>query len=101
MKTKRTFNTEENPSLSGQYIVIESKGSIADNYKKVKDYINKNYNTPSRVIKSDIKDEYIRIEGYSKNLYKTGGVNMDGTYVLEFKFKKDKIKLTYITSVTY
>jgi hypothetical protein len=97
-KDKLVFPTAENPSLSGQFIVIDSKGTIQENYKKVKDYINKNYKVPTEVIKSDIKDEYIRIEGYASQLYKVGFSFTDGTYVLDFKFKQDRIKFTYISS---
>jgi hypothetical protein len=91
----KTFTLPENEGerLGGQYIVIDEKGTPQENYNKVINYINKTYNTPSEVIKSQINGEYIRIEGIS-NLFKNGGVMIPTKHSLEFKFKQDKIKMT-------
>jgi len=96
----KTFTLPENEGeqLKGQYIVIDEKGTPQENYNKVINYINKTYNTPSEVIKSQINGEYIRIEGIS-DLFKNGGVMIPVRHTLEFNFKQDKIKMT-ISSLT-
>ena len=96
----KTFTLPENEGeqLKGQYIVIDEKGTPQENYDKVINYINKTYNTPSEVIKSQINGEYIRIEGIS-DLFKNGGVMIPVRHTLEFNFKQDKIKMT-ISSLT-
>ena len=93
----KTFTLPENEGdkLKGQYIVIEEKGTPQENYNKVINYINKTYNTPSEVIKSEINGDYIRIEGIS-NLFKNNGVAIATKHTLEFKFKQDRIKLTIL-----
>ena len=93
----KTFTLSENEGeqLKGQYIVIDEKGTPQENYNKVINYINKTYNTPSEVIKSEISGEYIRIEGIS-DLFKNGGVMIPTRHTLEFKFKQDKIKMTLL-----
>ena len=90
-----TYPNNVGDKLSGQYIVIEEKGTPQENYSKVINYINKTYNTPAEVIKSQIKDEYLRIEGVS-GLFKNGGVTISTKHTLEFKFKEDRIKLTIL-----
>ena len=94
----KTFTLPENEGdqLKGQYIVIDEKGTTQENYYKVINYINKTYNTPSEVIKSEISGEYIRIEGIS-DLFKNNGVSISVRHSLEFKFKQDKIKLTVLS----
>jgi len=93
----KTFTLPENEGeqLKGQYIVIDEKGTPQENYNKVINYINKTYNTPSEVIKSEISGEYIKIEGIS-DLFKNGGVMIPVRHTLEFKFKQDKIKMTVL-----
>ena len=90
-----TYPNNVGDELSGQYIVIEEKGTPQENYSKVINYINKTYNTPAEVIKSQIKDEYLRIEGVS-GLFKNAGATVSTRHSLEFKFKQDRIKLTIL-----
>jgi len=90
-----TVPSEKGEELRGQYVVLNIKGSAKENYSKVITMINKMYNTPSEVIKSQIENEYIRIEGVS-NLFR----GLPSTHTIEFNFKQDKIriKLLNITS---
>ena len=90
-----TYPNNVGDELSGQYIVIEEKGTPQENYSKVINYINKTYNTPAEVIKSQINGEYLRIEGIS-GLFKNGGNIVSTKHSLEFKFKQDRIKLTIL-----
>jgi len=96
-----TFSIPENvgDELQNQYIVIYEEGTPEENYNKVINYINRTYNTPSEVIKSQINGVYVRIEGIS-DLFKNGGVWISTKHSLEFKFKKDKIKLTVLNLTT-
>ena len=87
------FPEDEGEQLAGQYIVIEEKGTPLENFNKVINYVNKTYNTPSEVIKSQIEGEYIRIEGIS-DLFRNMGVLIPAYHSLEFKFKQDRIKMT-------
>ena len=95
---KLMFPTAENPNLAGQYIVIDSKGTSEENYNKVIQYINTTYENPTEVIKADIKGKYVRMEWYTTKLYRNLNFDLDGTCQLEFNFKEDKIKLTYLSS---
>lgn len=76
----------------------------ADLYKLVKNWVKDTYNTPSEVIKSEIENSKIRIEGISSNLItqKVLGSTFayDGTYSIEIsvrdgKYKFDPIMLKY------
>ena len=90
----KTFTLPENEGekLGGQYIVIDEKGTPQENYNKVINYINKTYNTPSEVIKSQIEGKYIRIEGVS-NMFKGAGT---AYHTIEFKFKQDRIQVKLV-----
>jgi len=92
---KFTLPEKEGDKLQGQWIVLDVKGTPKENYDKVINYVNKTYNTPSEVLKSQIDGEYIRIEGIS-DLFKNGGVPISTIHTLEFNFKQDRIKLTVL-----
>lgn len=98
--------TKENPEIIGQYIVIEKQGlSISDGYQKVLEWINIYYNTPDEVIKSQLEDKYIRIEGYdpSFTVMKTLGINYSqkGKYSISFAFKENRIKVEITKILIY
>jgi len=86
--------TESETYLAKQYVVLEEKGSVEDNYKKVLDFVNRNYNTPSEVIKSTTENKYIRIQGVSDMIIHNKAVPIK--HHLEFHFKQDKIKITLL-----
>ena len=91
-----TYPNNVGDELRGQYIVIEEKGTAQENYSKVINYINKSYNTPSEVIKSQIEGKYTRIEGVSK-MFKGAGTTY---HTIEFNFKKDKIQVKLLNLET-
>ena len=74
-------------------------------YKKTIEWIKLNYNSPEKVIKSQIEDQYIRINGFNNQ----GICNkMLGTYfcwglyyTLEIHIKDDKYKLILSEVYTY
>ena len=83
-----TIPTEAGGELRGQYVVIEALGTPQENYSKVMNYINKSYNTPSKVIKAQIDGKYIRVEGIYK-IFKSAYTY----HTIEFNFKQDKIRM--------
>lgn len=90
--------TEENPQMTGQFIVLKKDSmSISEGYENVVKWININYNTPREVIKGDVKNEYVRIEGYNpkigEGVFMGSKVVYKGKYFLSFEFKEDKIKM--------
>ena len=91
-----TYPNNVGDELRGQYIVIEEKGTAQENYSKVINYINKSYNTPSEVIKSQIEGKYTRIEGVSK-MFKWAGTTY---HTIEFNFKQDKIQVKLLNLET-
>jgi len=95
---KFTLPEKEGDVLKGQWIVLDVVGTPKENYDKVINYVNKTYNTPSEVLKSQIDGKYVRIAGVS-NLFKNGGVPIATEHTLEFNFKQDRIKLTVLSLV--
>jgi hypothetical protein len=90
--------TEENPELNNQYVVFEKDSmSISDGYNIVLDWINITYNTPKEVIKAQLKDEYIRIEGFNSAITSMTSLGLthfySGKYSITFEFKENKIKM--------
>ena len=88
-----TIPSEVGGELRGQYVVVEELGTAQENYNKVINYINKSYNTPSEVIKSQIEGKYIRIQGVSK-MFSGAGTTY---HTIEFKFKQDRIQVKLVT----
>lgn len=72
------------------FVVVNCEGKTKEElYKKTLDWINTIYNTPKEVIKGQIENEYIRIEGAEKSL----GVNYQpAKYMIEISFKDGKYK---------
>lgn len=91
----------ENPYLLNQFIVLEKENMpMSDGYRLVKNWVNVFYNTPREVIKGDIENEYVRVEGVVTNLCQMDGkfimlsnICTDMTYSLSFAFKDNKIKM--------
>lgn len=90
--------TSEKNELINQYVVIQKDSmSINDGYNKVLEWVNITYNTPKEVIKSQLENEYVRIEGFSENFTSQNilGVkySYNGKYSITFEFKPNKIKM--------
>ena len=83
-ETKFTFTKEG----FTDYVVTTCEGKTQQEiYKKTLDWINTIYNTPKEVIKGQIENEYIRIEGAEKSL----GANFQpAKYMIEISFKEGK-----------
>ena len=82
--------SEEKPTFPNQFVAIEvDELTIPDGYNRALEWINITYNTPSEVIKSQLENKYIRIEGIVKNKF-AGASNVK--YQIEFEFKNNKVK---------
>ena len=90
-----TFPSEKGEKLEGQYIVINIKGSVEENYIKTMTMINKMYKNPSEIIEAQVENEYIRIKGLSQLVSDKRSGN-DMKHLVSFEFKTDKIKITLI-----
>lgn len=82
-------------------IVVEVEGSSSsDLYNKAKEWIQTYYKNPSEVLKADIPNEMIRINGYAVDGYKMKNLGMvygyDYEYTLEIEFKDGKYRFNYI-----
>lgn len=82
------------------YVVSNVEGkNAAELYKKTLDWISVSYKNPKEVIKAQIENEYIRIEGSTeilvvlKPLYK---VYYPSRYQVEFYFKEGRFKMDVI-----
>ena len=88
-----------------QFVVLDvDSTSVSELYDGVIKWININYNSPSKVIKSKIEDEYIRIEGVASNLYSydaLGAMFADVKYTIEFAFKESRVKFEVINTDFY
>lgn len=81
------------------FIVVPVDGKPqAELYKKTIEWINVNYNSPKEVIKAQIENDYIRIEGSSKCLVRSFLLNgcYDTRYQVEISFKENKYKFDLI-----
>ncbi|MBL7766717.1 MAG: DUF4468 domain-containing protein [Chitinophagaceae bacterium] len=86
--------SEFNFSAKGftDYVVVEcEKKTQSELYKKTLDWIAVTYNSPNAVLKSQIENEYIRIEGSATKLIGTGT-----KYQIEISFKEGKYKFDII-----
>jgi len=85
------------PSLVNQFLVLDKDGmSVADGYKMVTEWVNVYYNTPKEVIKGDVENEYIRIQGVGKNISCSMMMGVpscqDIQYSVSVEFKEGKLK---------
>ena len=91
--------SEEKPTFPNQFVAIEVDGlTIPDGYNRALEWINITYNTPSEVIKSQVENKYIRIQGIVKSLHSIGSLVplTNVRYLIEFKFKDNKVKFDVI-----
>ncbi|AWG20205.1 hypothetical protein FFWV33_01020 [Flavobacterium faecale] len=74
-------------------------------YKKALDWVSVTYNNPKEVIKAQIENDYIRIEGSESNMLciKTLGMMncSNGRYQIEISFKDGKYKFDVIKLEQY
>ena len=68
-------------------------------YKKTFNWVQENYKNPKEVLKTNIENETIRIDGFKKSawFYKSLGIKLeyDMEYSFQVDFKEGKIRLTF------
>jgi len=87
-------------------VVFELQDKSAEQiYTGIIKYINKNYKNPSEVLKGDIKNEYIRLDGFMNRMwcYKAMGINncVDQHYSVELDIKEGKLRMSFIPNDGY
>ena len=74
-------------------------------YKKTMDWINITYKNPREVIKAQIENDYIRIEGISSSMLckkiLLSNICDNGRYQIEISFKEGKYKFDIISLESY
>lgn len=83
---------------------IPSK-SANELYLKTKEWIQKSYKSPNEVLKADLENNLVRIEGYCSDCYQQkalGITNVFGClYTLEIEFKEGRYRYTYNVTKQY
>ena len=87
-------------------IVVEVKEmSASEIYSQAKKWVQETYDNPSEVLKADLVNEKIRIDGFVTNAWwcKPMGItqNMDMNYQLEISFKDGKYRFEYTVGQFY
>lgn len=85
-----------------KYVVTEIESVTKEvAYKKTIDWVNREFNTPDKVIKGTIENEYVRIEGISKTAMRypaIGGIiNSPIKFEIEISVKDNKYKFEIIS----
>ncbi len=74
-------------------------------YEKTLDWVSVTFKNPKEVIKAEIENDYIRIEGSSKSLICMNNLGMtkcnNATYQIEISFKPEKYKFDVIEIKQY
>jgi hypothetical protein len=87
------------------FIVTNCDGKTqSELFKKTLDWVLLTYKNPKEVIKAQIENEYIRIEGSSSNLvcFNAMGKSCDlARYTIEISFKDGKYKFDVIKNIEY
>ena len=87
------------------FVVISIEGKTASElFKKTLDWVSVTYKNPKEVIKAQIENDYIRIEGSSKDLvcFNAMGKSCNtAKYTIEISFKDGKYKFDIIKNIEY
>ena len=87
------------------FIVVKAEGKTKEElYKKTIEWINKNYNKRSEVIKAQVENDYIRFQGVSKEKYCWDALVTfcnDIRYEVEVSFKDGKYKFEVLSLEDY
>lgn len=87
------------------FIVVKTEGKTKEElYKKTIEWINKNYNKPSEVIKAQVENDYIRFQGIEKDLFCWDALKTfcsDIRYEIEISFKDGKYKFSVLRLEQY
>jgi hypothetical protein len=103
--------TEGNKFYQGKFAtvspsaVIEKDGTAAELYSSTMNWINETYKSPEDVIKGNIENKYIKINGFTSSLFSASALGSkfyyDARYTIEFRFKDSKFKVDIINLEQY
>jgi hypothetical protein len=84
------------------FVVINIEGKNQQElYKKALDWLQVTYKNPKEVIKAQIENDYVRIEGIRSSMFCMKSLGMlnclDGKYQIEISFKDGKYKFDVIS----
>jgi|14_taG_2_1085336.scaffolds.fasta_scaffold69413_1 hypothetical protein len=83
-------------ALQSNYVVLESKGTAKENYQKAISWVNTTFKNPDEVLKAQIENKYIRVNGIGTSLTAINSMGMIYTrniqYTITIYVKDDKIK---------
>ena len=86
-------------------IVVDKDGTAAELYSSTMNWINEAYKSPEDVIKGNVENKYIKINGFTSSLMQqtTLGTTSfkDARYTIEFRFKENKFKVDIINLEQY
>ena len=86
-------------------VVVEKAGTAAELYSATINWINEAYKSPEDVIKGNIENKYVKINGSTSNLFLVsvlGSKNyFDARYTIEFRFKDNRFKVDIINLEQY
>jgi hypothetical protein len=98
------FKFDKNGFTDFVVINIPNK-TTAELYKSTLEWVNVTYKNPKEVIKSQVENEYIRIEGIRMNMFLTkvllSNFYHNGRYQIEISFKDGKYKFDVISLEIY
>ncbi len=87
------------------FVITQCEGKTqSELYKKALDWVSVTFKNPKEVIKAQIENDYIRIEGSSKNLvcFNAMGKSCNtAKYNIEISFKDGKYKFDVINNIEY
>jgi hypothetical protein len=105
------LNAQELPKLNltnkgvSPIIINVDSTNAQQLYKRSLDWINDVYKNPKSVVKADITNEKLRVNGVAKNAYFFKSLGMktefDIEYTLDLEFKDNRFRLTYTVESVY
>lgn len=85
-------------SRLNNYIVVQSPGTVEENYTKIMDFIKVTYSNPDQVIDVTSENKFIRIKGLAPGLYYTSSLPLmsdrnDIRYTMTIYVKENRMKV--------
>ena len=86
-------------------VVFEFDLTKNEIYKKSLNWVQETYKNPDKVLKANIENEKIRINGYAKNAWSSTSMGIKYTYnidyTVEIEFKEGRCRFTYTIGQMY
>lgn len=92
--------TEITPQGITSVVVDVPDKTAAEMYASVKDWIQQSYHNPMEVLKADIPDKMIRLDGFAREVWSYKalvGFTYDVAYTITLQFKDGKYRYTWQT----